>query len=99
MERLILKNLAIAFANNQKVLYFDDERELNHICRIVELGEEEMTISNVEYQYDVKFDDIKIIVRPFSDLTKAFEKNMTKKTKRDHKRHKENKKLSRKMNK
>lgn len=73
MERLSLKNLAIAFANNQKVLYFDDERELNHICRIVELGEEEMTISNGEYQYDVKFDDIKIIVRPFSDLTKAFE--------------------------
>ena len=28
------------------------------------------------------------------DLTKAFEKNMEKKTKRDHKRHKENKKLS-----
>lgn len=27
------------------------------------------------------------------DLTKAFEKNMEKKTKRDHKRHKENKKL------
>lgn len=28
------------------------------------------------------------------DLTKAFEKNMEKKTKRDHKRHKENKKLT-----
>ena len=27
------------------------------------------------------------------DLTKAFEKNMEKKTKRDHKRHRENKKL------
>jgi NTP pyrophosphatase (non-canonical NTP hydrolase) len=30
------------------------------------------------------------------DLTKAFEKNMEKKTKRDHKRHKENKKLKKK---
>lgn len=28
------------------------------------------------------------------DLTKAFEKNMEKKTKRDHKRHKENEKLA-----
>jgi NTP pyrophosphatase (non-canonical NTP hydrolase) len=28
------------------------------------------------------------------DLTKAFEKNMEKKTKRDHKRHKENEKLT-----
>jgi hypothetical protein len=68
-----LKDLAIAFFNNQKVLYFDDERELNQICRIVELREEEMTISNGEYQYDVEFDDIKIIVKPLSDLTKAFE--------------------------
>ena len=75
MKKLSLKNLAIAFANNQKVLYFDDERELNQICRIVELREEEMTISNGEYQYDVEFDDIKIIVRPLSDLIKEIEVN------------------------
>lgn len=80
MEKLSLKGLAIAFANNQKVLYFDDERGLNQICRIVELQEEEMTISNGEYQYDVKFDDIKIIVRPFSDLTKAIETDTYKQT-------------------
>jgi len=74
-EKLNLKHLTIAFANTQKVLYFDDERELNQICRIVELREEEMTISNGEYQYDVEFDDIKIIVRPLSDLTKEIEVN------------------------
>jgi len=56
--------------------YFDDERELLHNdCKIVELREEEMTIANSEYQYDVKFYDVNIIARPLSDLTKEIEVN------------------------
>jgi hypothetical protein len=70
---LELKHLATAFANNQQVLYYDDERELNQICRIVELREDELTISNREYQYDVSFDDVKLISLPLSYLTKEIE--------------------------
>lgn len=72
-NKLTLEHLAIAFANNQKVLYFDDERELQQICKIVELREDEMTISNGEYQYDVSFDDVKLVALPLSDLTKEIE--------------------------
>ena len=68
--KLELKHLAIAFANNWKVKYFDDERELTQICNIVELREDECTISNNEYQYDVKFDDIKLLCFPLASLTK-----------------------------
>ena len=68
---LKLEHLAIAMVNNMLLQYFDDERELLHNdCKIVELREEEMTIANSEYQYDVKFDDVKIIARPLSDLAK-----------------------------
>jgi len=71
---LKLEHLAIAMVNNMLLQYFDDERELLHNdCKIVELREEEMTIANSEYQYDVKFDDVKIIARPLSDLTKEIE--------------------------
>ena len=68
--KLELKHLAIAFTNNWKVTYFDDERELNQVCNIVELREDECTISNGEYEYDVKFDDIKLLCFPISSLTK-----------------------------
>lgn len=73
--KLELKHLANAMVNNQKVFYFDDERELSHICKIVELREDELTITNGEYQYDVFFDEIKIISRPPSDLTREIEHN------------------------
>ena len=73
--KLKLKHLAIAFANNYKVTYFDDERELNQVCNIVELREDECTISNGEYEYDVKFDDIKLLCFPLSSLTKEDVKN------------------------
>jgi len=73
---LKLEHLAIAMVNNMLLQYFDDERELLHNdCKIVELREEEMTIANSEYQYDVKFDDVKIIARPLSDLAKEIEVN------------------------
>ena len=68
--KLELKHLTIAFANNWKVTYFDDERELNQVCNVVELREDECTISNGEYEYDVKFDDIKLLCFPISSLTK-----------------------------
>ena len=68
--KLELKHLAIAFTNNWKVTYFDDERELNQTCNIVELREDECTISNREYEYDVKFDDIKLLCFPLSTLAK-----------------------------
>ena len=68
--KLEIKHLAIAFTNNWKVTYFDDERELNQVCNIVELREDECTISNGEYEYDVKFDDIKLLCFPLSALTK-----------------------------
>jgi len=73
---LTLEQLCCAFANNHPIMYFDDERELLHNnCRIVELRKEEMTIANGEYQYDVKFDDVKLIIRPLSDLTKEIDVN------------------------
>ena len=73
--KLEFKHLAIAFTNNWKVTYFDDERELNQVCNIVELREDECTISNGEYEYDVKFDDIKLLCFPISSLTKEDVKN------------------------
>ena len=73
--KLEIKHLAIAFTNNWKVTYFDDERELNQVCNIVELREDECTISNGEYEYDVKFDDIKLLCFPLSSLTKDDVKN------------------------
>ena len=72
---LEIKHLAIAFTNNWKVTYFDDEIELNQVCNIVELREDECTISNGEYEYDVKFDDIKLLCFPISSLTKDDVKN------------------------
>ncbi len=73
--KLEIKHLAIAFTNNWKVTYFDDERELNQVCNIVELREDECTISNGEYEYDVKFDDIKLLCFPISSLTKEITVN------------------------
>lgn len=69
MDKLTINELAIALVNGQKICHFDDERELNQICKIVELREEEMTIANGEYQYDVKFDDVKILLHDLSSLT------------------------------
>jgi hypothetical protein len=75
METLKIEHLVIAIQHRQKIQYFDDERELNQICEIVELRPEEMTISNNEYQYDVEFDDVKPILFPLSSLTKEIEIN------------------------
>jgi len=66
-----LEHLSIAMSNNMFLLYFDDERELLHNnCKIVELREDEMTISNGEYQYDVEFNDVQLLLKPISYLRK-----------------------------
>jgi hypothetical protein len=58
---LKFKDLAIAFANNQKVTYYDDERELNQTCRIFALTEDSVSITNGMYQYDnLPFDKVDI---------------------------------------
>ena len=70
-NNLTLEELAIAFTYDYSLQYFDDEREILHNnCKIIELRKEEMTIANNEYQYDVKFGDVKIIAIPLSDITK-----------------------------
>ena len=67
---LTLEHLSMAMTYNYSLQYFDDERELLHNdCKIVELREDEMTIANGEYQYDVNFDDIKLIVRPLKSIS------------------------------
>lgn len=69
--KLELKHLAVALANNQKVLFFDKERESNKICDIRELTKDELLISDGEYDYYLtSFDEIKLILKPLSDLTK-----------------------------
>ena len=76
---LTLEHLSMAMTYNYSLQYFDDERELLHNdCKIVELREDEMTIANGEYQYDVNFDDIKLIVRPLIDLEKEIDFNGSK---------------------
>jgi len=59
MEKITFKDLAIAFATNQKVNYYDDERKSNQTCRIFSLTEETVSIVSEEYQYDdLSFDKI-----------------------------------------
>jgi len=59
MKKITFKDLAIAFATNQKVNYYDDEIELNQTCRIFSLTEETVSIVSEEYQYDdLSFDKI-----------------------------------------
>lgn len=75
MKNLTIQHLAIAFANGQKVRFFDAEREKWHSCRITELRDGEMTIVSEDYEYDVYFSEVLLILRPLSDLTKEIEHN------------------------
>ena len=69
MEKLKIYSAYLPYG--LKLQYFDDEREILHNdCKIVEFREDEMTIANNEYQYDVKFDDVKPILFSLEDLTK-----------------------------
>jgi len=68
MKTLTIEHLSIALTNEVEIYYFDDERELNQICKIVSLREDEMTISNNEYEYEVSFDEIDLILKPISTL-------------------------------
>jgi len=68
---LTLEHLSITMTNDFLLQYFDDEREILHNdCKIVSLRDDEMTIANGEYDYEVGFDDVKIIIKPLSDLRK-----------------------------
>jgi len=58
-----------------KVCHFDANRESEHICKIEIWHNEEVTISDGEYEYDLLLDDITPILRPLSDLTKPITHN------------------------
>ena len=69
MEKLKIYSAYLPYG--LKLQYFDDEREILHNdCNMVEFREDEMTIANNEYQYDVKFYDVKPILFSLEDLTK-----------------------------
>ena len=69
MEKLKIYSAYLPYG--LKLQYFDDEREILHNdCKIVGFREDEMTIANNEYQYDVKFYDVKPILFSLEDLTK-----------------------------
>ena len=69
MEKLKIYSAYLPYG--LKLQYFDDEREILHNdCKMVEFREDEMTIANNEYQYDVKFYDVKPILFSLEDLTK-----------------------------
>lgn len=66
----LLEAIAPYFPHNVKCLHFDDERGINHVCTIEELNKDEATLLSNEYEYFVNIDDVNLILRPLSDLTK-----------------------------
>jgi len=61
MKEVNLKNLAIAFANNGDIDYYDDENCLYQCCKIIALTEDSVSITNGMYQYDnLPFDKVDI---------------------------------------
>jgi NTP pyrophosphatase (non-canonical NTP hydrolase) len=74
--------------------------EVGEVARIIsrQYGEQSFKKKEGDKELSDELADVMFVVICLAnqtgvDLTKAFEKNMEKKTKRDHKRHKENKKL------
>ena len=74
--------------------------EVGEVARVISrtYGEQSFKKKEDEKQLADELADVMFVVICLAnqtgvDLTKAFEKNMKKKTKRDNKRHKENKKL------
>ena len=74
--------------------------EVGEVARIIsrQYGEQSFKKKESDKELSDELADVLFVVICLAnqtgiDLTKAFEKNMEKKTKRDHKRHKENKKL------
>lgn len=74
--------------------------EVGEVARIIsrQYGEQSFKNKEKDKQLSDELADVLFVVICLAnqtgiDLTKAFEKNMEKKTKRDNKRHKENKKL------
>ena len=65
--------LAMSLPYNLKIKHFDANRESEHICKIEVWHNEEVTISDGEYEYDLLLNDILPILRPLTDLTKEIE--------------------------
>ena len=65
--------LAMSLPYNLKIKHFDANRESEHICKIEVWHNEEVTISDGEYEYDLLLKDILPILHPLSDLTKEIE--------------------------
>lgn len=61
--------IAPYFPYGLKAYNFDDERSLESFCRVVELRDGEVTISNSDYEYHVFIKDLKPILRPMGSLT------------------------------
>ena len=65
--------MAISLPYELKVHHFDVNRESEHICRIEIWHNEEITISDGEYEYDLLLNDILPILHPLTDLTRPIE--------------------------
>lgn len=65
--------MAFSLPYNLKIKHFDANRESEHICKIEVWHNEEVTISDGEYEYDLLLNDILPILHPLSDLTKEIE--------------------------
>lgn len=65
--------MAMCLPYNLKIKHFDANRESEHICKIEVWHNEEVTISDGEYEYDLLLNDILPILHPLSDLTKEIE--------------------------
>ena len=62
--------LAMSLPYNLKIQHFDANRESEHICKIEIWHNEEVTISDNEYEYDLLSNNILPILHPLTDLTK-----------------------------
>ena len=95
-----IKNIGVRYFNELTNLAMLTE-EVGELARIIsrKYGEQSFKKSDEEYNLademaDVLFVLICLANQTGVDLTEAFQRNIEKKTKRDAKRHKENKKLT-----
>lgn len=67
-----LKELKGYLGYGVKCLYFDDERGISQICNIETLTKEEAILASIEYEHVVNIKDVRLVLRPMSDLTKPY---------------------------
>lgn len=65
--------MAFSLPYGLKVQHFDSNKESEHLCKIEIWHNEEVTISDGEYEYDLLSNDCFPILHPLSDLTKEIE--------------------------